>query len=90
MKELELKFTGKGQVKGFEFNQIKANDKAFIYEVKTENSIHYEVFQRKENTQYNCISYPSDKAFGLWAFTYTKLSLAIDKFNLLNNTNEQA
>ena len=30
MKELELKFTGKGQVKGFEFNQIKASDKAFI------------------------------------------------------------
>lgn len=83
MKELELKFTGKGQVKGFEFNQIKASEKAFIYEVKTENSIHYEVFQRKENNHYNCISYPSDKAFGLWAFTYKKLSLAIDKFNLL-------
>ena len=47
MKQLQQNFTGKGQVKGFTFTQIKKNEHAYIYEVNTGNSIHYEVFKHK-------------------------------------------
>jgi hypothetical protein len=80
MKELELEFIGRGQVKGFIFTQIKKSDYAFIYQVNTGSGIHYEVFKRKENSHFNCVSYPSNKAFGLWAFTYKNLELSIDRF----------
>lgn len=83
MKELEEKFIGKGQVRGFVFTQIKKSEHAYIYKVETEVSEHYETFFRKENTQFNCISYPSDKAFGTWAWTGT-YQMALDKFEELN------
>ena len=76
MKQLKENFTGKGQVKGFTFTQIKKNEHAYIYEVNTGNSIHYEVFKHKENTQFNCVSYPSNKAFGIWAWTCGNLEKA--------------
>ena len=69
MRELELSFIGKGQVKGFKFTQIKKNEFGFIYEVKDCGQIYYEVFKRKENVRFNCVSYPSNKAFGIWAWT---------------------
>jgi hypothetical protein len=69
MKELKEYFTGRGQVKGYIFNQIKRTDYAYLYEVLQDGRIHYEVFKRKENTLYDCVSYPTDKAFGVWAFT---------------------
>lgn len=80
MKDLELEFAGRGQVKGFRFTQIKQNQAAYIYLVNTGNSIHYEVFKRKENSQFNCISYPSDKAFGIWAWTAKTIEKALDRF----------
>jgi|688.fasta_scaffold577436_2 hypothetical protein len=89
MKNLELEFIGKGQVKGFIFKQIDSNEKCFIYEVNTGNSLHYEVFNRKENTQFNCISYPSDKAFGLWAFCFKSKESALNKFNELMFKNHE-
>jgi hypothetical protein len=83
MKELEKKFVGKGQVKGFKFTQIKQNENGYIYEVESNGFIHYEVFKRKVNRLYNCISYPSNKSFGLWAKTYKKLDSAINYFKTL-------
>lgn len=70
MKKLEKEFTGVGEVKGFGFKQITSNGYAFIYEVKQPmvDESYYEVFERRVNTQYNCESYPSRKAFGIWAF----------------------
>lgn len=85
MKNLESTFIGKGQVKGFIFSKVKESEFAFIYEVNTGNSIHYEVFEKKINTQFNCISYPRDNAFGSWAFTFINLESAIIKFNGFNN-----
>jgi hypothetical protein len=85
IKELETSFIGRGQVKGFKFNQVAANDKAFIYRVDIESTNHYEVFERKVNSQYNNVSYPSDKAFGIWAFTTPSLDRATEIFINLTN-----
>lgn len=87
MKELETEFKGRGQVKGFTFTQIKKNDYGYIYKVNTGNNNHYEVFKRKINTKFNCISYPSDKSFGLWAWTYKDLDNAIYKLEELEVIN---
>ena len=76
MKELKEYFSGRGQVKGYVFNQIRKTEWGFIYEVKGNDVVHYEVFKRRENTMYDCISYPTDKAFGLWAWTCMSLEKA--------------
>ena len=76
MKELQIEFIGRGQVKGFEFTQIKKTEFGYIYKVDTKNTVLYEVFQRKENSRYNCISYPSNKAFGVWAWTTNDINKA--------------
>jgi len=81
MKELKEYFVGIGQVRGYIFNQIKKTKYAYLYEVSENNVIHYEVFKRRENTYYECVSYPSDKAFGVWAWTCSTLERAEDKFN---------
>jgi len=84
MKQLEENFIGKGQVRGFDFTQIKKSKHAYIYCVLTGTSTHYEVFFHKENNHFNCISYPGDASFGSWAWTYGSLDLAIEKFEELN------
>ena len=84
MKELEENFIGKGEVKGFIFTQIKKSEYAYIYSVNNGFSVSYEVFFRKENKQYNCISYPSSKAFGFWAWSATK-NTYLDIFEELNS-----
>ena len=84
MKELQTEFTGRGEVKGFIFTQIKKSDKAYIYKVDCDGCLHYEVFKHKENKQFECISYPKTASFGLWAWTYKDLDLAIEKYNLLH------
>jgi hypothetical protein len=84
MKELETTFIGKGQVKGFIFTQVKKSEKAYVYHVNTGSTEHYEVFRRKENKQFNCISYPGMHAFGIWAFTCHEHNY-LDKFEELNN-----
>ena len=79
MKELQEEFIGRGQVKGFAFTQIEKSASYYIYEVKTETSKYYEVFKRIENTRFGCVSYPTNNAFGRWAWTYLELSKAEDK-----------
>lgn len=79
MKELKEYFSRRGQVKGYVFNQISATKWCFIYEVKGSGTTHYEVFKRVENTLYNCVSYPTDKAFGKWAWTCSNLGQAKDR-----------
>jgi len=65
MKEIEIEFIGKGEVKGFTFKLVNRTDHAYMYEV---NGKYFEVFERKVNSQFDCVSYPSSKAFGIWAF----------------------
>lgn len=84
MKELELIFEGKGQVKGYLFTQIFMNENGYIYSVSKDGLVHFEVFKRVKNTLYNCISYPSDKSFGKWAFTCGTESRALEILNSFN------
>jgi hypothetical protein len=85
MKELQKEFEGRGEVKDFHFSQKEASNKAYVYEVSgNENSKHYEVFKRKENTYYDCVSYPTSKAFGIYAWCYKSKEKAISKYNELN------
>ena len=80
MKELEINLTKNG----FNYKQILKSDKGYVYEQSMDGRvIAYEVFERKENTQYNCISFPTSNAFGIWAWTYWHKEDAIAKFNTL-------
>tara|TARA_R110002049_G_scaffold286773_1_gene468592 strand:- start:264 stop:542 length:279 start_codon:yes stop_codon:yes gene_type:complete len=81
MKELEKEFIGKGQVKGFKFTQVKKTKYGYIYKVDTKHTIMYEVFKRKENNRFKCISYPTNKSFGIWAWTYKNLDSALDRLD---------
>ena len=87
MKQLKVQFEGKGEVKGYDFTQIRWTDKAFLYEVSYGDSKHYEVFLKRINRRFACISYPTSQGFGIWAWTYMSLKSAIKKFDELNETN---
>ena len=84
MKPLPKQFHGRGEVKGYLFTQIRQADKAFIYEVSSGNRKHYEVFKKLVNRRYACVSYPTSKAFGIWAWNYMKIKKARKKFDELN------
>jgi len=76
MKELQKEFEGRGEVRGFRFRQISETKLGYLYEVDVDGAIHYETFKRKENTRFNTISYPTSKAFGIWAWSNTNLEKA--------------
>jgi hypothetical protein len=80
MKELEKNIIGKGEVKGFLFTQIQQSDKAYLYAVNS----YYEVFKKKHKTNSKRHCFPTSKAFGVWAWTYTTYEKAMEKFNHLN------
>jgi len=81
IKELKTDFTGIGQVRGFQFTQISKTNSAFLYLINTGDRIYYEVFRKRINHRYGCISYPTDKAFGIWAWTTPNIERA---FKILN------
>lgn len=82
LKELEIEFEGRGEVKGFHFKQLHKSDAGYLYKVNTSDlHYHYEVFQRKVNKQYNCVSYPRSASFSLWGWTYFDYEDALKKFN---------
>lgn len=84
VKELEKEFLGRGEVRGFSFKQLHKNDTGYMYKVNTPFlTCHYEVFQRKINRRYNCVSYPQSASFGISAWTYFTLELAMEKYNEL-------
>lgn len=81
MKELQIEFKGIGEMKPYAFKQIKSSDKGFIYELTNESGkVHYEVFERKINTYFDCISYPTSKAFGIWAWCIQTFDRALKKW----------
>lgn len=85
MKMLNIEFQGRGEVKGYHFQLIKYSEFAYVYKVSYAGSVHYEVFSKKINTRFNRISYPTKKAFGVWAWTCMSLDKSIQKFDELNN-----
>ena len=88
MKPLQKEFDGIGEVKGFRFKQLKSNGKAYIYEVYQDSSnspTHYEVFEHRENNQYNVVSYPRSAAFGVYAYTEKTIQDAERKYEELTD-----
>lgn len=82
---LKTNFYGRGEVRGFLFSQMEASDKAYLYRVTTpQNDIHFEVFMHKVNKSPALkspqVSYPTSKAFGAWAWTYSDLESAYKKY----------
>jgi len=84
IKTLKTKFEGRGEVKGYLFTLLGMTNRAFLYEVSSKNSKHYEIFKKVINKRFACVSYPTSKVFGIWAFTYMNLKYAIKKYNELN------
>lgn len=84
MQRLSNCFIGIGEVKGAEFLLVKCSEKAYLYEVNTGVSKYYEVFVRKSKSNSLRDCFPTSKAFGVWAWTYSNLDSAIEKFNHLN------
>lgn len=82
IKELETEFEGKGEVKGFFFRQITSNGYAYVYRVKHPDvkEPYYEVFERRINEQYDCVSYPKSKSFGLWAWCCINMQKAMERY----------
>lgn len=74
--KLELKKSG------YDYKQVKCEPNiAYIYHQTFEGKhIAYEVFKHKINSLYNCVSFPSNEVFGLWAWTYKTLEQAEKKF----------
>ena len=84
MKELEMIFKGTGEVSIYDFKQVKKTEKGYIYAIYDKNNVsHYEVFKRKENARFGCVSYPKSNSFGLWAWTFKSFELATNKLNCL-------
>ena len=83
MKELKPQFDGIGEVSGYQFLQIRSAEWGFLYEVSLGSRKHYEVFKRRLNRRFATVSYPSSKAFGVWAWTFIDFDLAKDRFEEL-------
>lgn len=86
VKDLKEEFEGTGEVKGFKFIQKAKNDVAYLYEVHVTDVVecHYEVFEKRINTMFNCVSYPKANAFGVWAWCIFDYNRAVEKFKELS------
>jgi len=85
MISLKKEFIGTGEVKGYKFRQIRAANYGFMYHVDTGSIKYYEVFRKVINRRFACVSYPRSKSFGIWAWNYSDLKMANDKFNQLSD-----
>src|SRR2546428_13866776 len=84
IRELPDNYIGKGEVKGFYFKKLFGNEFAYLYEVSdSDGNQRFEVFNRKINVRYSCISYPGSKSFGLWAWSCTTIDKAFERFEKL-------
>lgn len=90
MKPLPIQFKGRGEMKGYIFTQLEATDLAYFYMVEDGIRVHYEVFNKRINHRFDTVSYPTSKAFGIWAWCYSNsdsylaFEKAIKKYNKLN------
>lgn len=89
IKRLPREFIGKGEVKGFHFNQLLRTQNYCLYKVTNSGNTHYEVFEIKVYllpiTKEPYESYPTVNSFGVWAWTYANYNKAIEKLNNLTN-----
>lgn len=90
IKKLATEFVGKGEVKGFQFRQLKRGIRTCLYEVTTQwDTVHYEVFKIKvfltPKTKDPYEAYPKANAFGVWAWTTYNYEKALQKFKKIEN-----
>lgn len=90
IKKLATEFIGKGEIRGFQFRQIKRGQKACLYEVTTQgNTTHYEVFEirvfQTPKTKEPYETYPKANAFGVWAWTTSIYEKALQRFTKIEN-----
>lgn len=62
---------------GFTYKKVYENSNGYVYEQVGYNQ--YEAFFRVINTQYNCVSFPGNEAFGKWAWSCGSLDRAIKR-----------
>jgi hypothetical protein len=89
MKNLEKQFTGRGEVRGFKFNQLLEINEAFLYQVENQGAIHYEVIKKVVNPRFNRVSYPGSKSWGLNGWTAYSLEQAISRLQSMLHKAEQ-
>ena len=78
MKQLKKTFEGKGEKKGWSFEQIFASENAYLYKTTDEyGNEYYEVFKHLENDYHNCVSYPKSEAFCKWAWCTKDIDEAV-------------
>ena len=79
--------------------QLLQSDGAYMYEVTDSETDHvyYEVFEKRYNRRFNCICYPTDKAFGKWAWCISRgndhvmaFEAALKRFEFLHEHREAA
>ncbi len=76
MRDLEIEI----RKRGFQYKQVFKNKKGYIYAQYLDGKIiAYESFYRKENAMFDCVSFPGDEAFGLWAWSCATLDRALSK-----------
>jgi hypothetical protein len=94
VKELEKEFEGTGSLKEYKFVILESAEGGFLYEVYSEGELsHYEVFEKKltpvclnfedkvfSTTDFK-VRFPKDNDFGDWAWCFTSLDKALNKFN---------
>lgn len=78
-----LPFFGRGEVRGFSFTPLEEHENAIIWQVQDGNFTYYEVWLKRWNPRFNCLSKPGSKSFGHTAWTYTDLQKAKDKYSSL-------
>lgn len=93
-KELDEVIKGRGEVKGYTFTQLDRSDHAYLYEQKDDEfgDINYEVFRRRVNVQFGCVSYPKSNGFGDSIYmgkTFRNLDKAKEYFAHLNKLAEE-
>ena len=89
IKDLRTDFVGVGQVRGFKFTQLAKTKSAYLYLVDTGDRIYYEVFRKRINRRFACVSYPTDRAFGIWAWTTPSKERSFEILNDLSNKNQK-
>jgi hypothetical protein len=96
IERLPKKFVGTGEVKGFEFTELKRSDTTLLFEVRYHDLTYFEVFPIR--TTEKCIDfakrlysetdfkevYPKAYQFGEWGHTYRVYRKALEKFEELD------
>jgi hypothetical protein len=81
IKQIPTEFIGRGEVRGFKYSKLDSPNGGFIYAVDNNGTKYYEYFLERINKQFNNVSYPSSKAFGVWAWWTDSYEDAITKLS---------